>query len=528
MENCKASPVFLVSFPLVKLSKRMIYSPEELWGKVCSELSNSLSQGVFKTWIFPNILSDVQEMDDKVVCTIESPTSFHISIIEKSFRGTIVDTIQSIVEKPVELQLKVGNFTLPSTQNKARKTPTSTQQPALALDVPEQPERQTQGSLPSSPTVDSLFSQASMQQANEDLVDYKIQQAGLNKNYIFDTFAVSSTNEMAHAAAIAVSQNPGKAYNVLFLYGGVGVGKTHLMQAVGQNILRNNQNFTLIYRTGEEFMNEIVEAIQTKKTIQLKQKYRSVQILLIDDIQFMAGKRSMQEEFFHTFNSVLKARGQVILTSDRPPHEINPLDDRIQSRLEGGLIIDIQQPSFELRTAIVLIKAKQINFSLPMDMAQRVASAITSTRKLEGIVKALHSEHVLRHKPITHDLIQEVLKQHQVKDQKEEKIYAKPLEIIKTIANQYHIKLMDLKGPKRSKNIANARHIAMYLIKHHLDLPFTEIGRYFGDRDHTSVMHAVKKIEAALPEDEELRTQVQAVRTSLSGVTGSDQPVAYE
>lgn len=502
----------------------MIYSPEELWGKVCAELATNLSQGVFKTWIFPNILSEVVDQDDKVICTLESPTSFHISIIEKSFKTAIIDSISAIVEKPVELKLKVGDFTMPATPHKTKKAPQFDQQ-SLNLNVSEQ---EISSNEPSSPTVASLFSQASIQQAGEDLVDYKIQQAGLNKNYTFDTFAVSSTNEMAHAAAIAVSQNPGKAYNVLFLYGGVGVGKTHLMQAVGQNILKNNQNFNLIYRTGEEFMNEIVEAIQTKKTIQLKQRYRSVQILLIDDIQFMAGKRAMQEEFFHTFNSVLKARGQVILTSDRPPHEISPLDDRIQSRLEGGLIIDIQQPSFELRTAIVLIKAKQINFSIPMDIAQRIASAITSTRKLEGIVKALHSEHVLRHKVITHDLVQDLLRQHQITDQKQDKIYAKPLEIMKTISNQYHIKLMDIRGPKRSKPIANARHIAMYLIKHHLDLPFAEIGRYFGDRDHTSVMHAVKKIEESLPNDEELRTQVQAVRTSLSGGTPTPELPAYE
>lgn len=490
----------------------MTYSPEELWGKVCEQLSSNLSQGVFKTWIFPNVLTDVQEENGVVICVLECPTTFHISIIDKSFKQTISDTIHDILDQPIELKLKVGNFS--PVQNRTRPKKNKVEQ--TPLDISLSPASQPD-SGPASPTVSSLFSQASIQHAADDLVDYKIQQAGLNKNYTFETFAVSSTNEMAHAAAIAVSQNPGKAYNVLFLYGGVGVGKTHLMQAVGQNILRTNSNFTLIYRTGEEFMNEIVEAIQTKKTIQLKQRYRSVQVLLIDDIQFMAGKRSMQEEFFHTFNSVIKARGQVILTSDRPPHEIHPLDDRIQSRLEGGLTIDIQQPSFELRTAIVLIKAKQINFTIPMDMAQRIASAITSTRKLEGIVKALHSEHILRHKAITHDLVQEVLRQHQVDDQKQEKIYAKPLDIIKTISNQYHIKLMDIRGPKRSKPVATARHIAMYLIKHHLDMPFTEIGRYFGDRDHTSVMHAVKKIETSLPNDEELRTQIQAIRTSLSG-----------
>lgn len=502
------------------------YSSEELWGKVCEELSGTLSEAVLRTWIFPNVLSDIEDSETLVTITVEAPTSFHISILEKSFKQALIESMTKYVEKPVELKFKVGEFNIPQTQKRRAK---SSEQQQMLGSSPDGDNNNTENAFspqsdnigtitPASPTVASLFSQQNIAKSQDDLVDYKIQNAGLNKNYTFDTFAVSSTNEMAHAAAVAVSQNPGKAYNVLFLYGGVGVGKTHLMQAVGQNILRNNPNFTLLYRTGEEFMNEIVEAIQTKKTLQMKQRYRSVQVLLIDDIQFMAGKRSMQEEFFHTFNSVIKARGQVILTSDRAPHEISPLDDRIQSRLEGGLIIDIQQPSFELRTAIVLIKAKQINFTIPMDIAQKIASAITSTRKLEGIVKALHSEHILRHKPVTHDLIREILGQHQVEDRKQDKIYAKPLDIIKTVSNQYHIKLIDIRGPKRTQSIAIARHIAMYMIKHHLNTPLTEIGRYFGNRDHTSVMHAVKKIETALPNDEELRMQVQAIQTSLSGV----------
>jgi len=534
----------------------MAYSTEELWSQALTVLEASLSQGVYKTWIFPNMLAEIDEQPDLVICTIESPTSFHISILEKSFKPVLQETLSKLIDRPVKLKLRVGSFNLPKNKPRTKKDHVQTQpqpnpispssapreskrsQDAQSLRSHDSPNFQeplrtqdssthsdnfTQAPEPVSntilsPTVSSLFSQASIEQAEDDMVDYKIRQAGLNLNYIFENFAVSSTNEMAHAAAVAVSQNPGKAYNVLFLYGGVGVGKTHLMQAVGQNILKSNPNFTLIYRTGEEFMNEIVEAIQLKKTIQMKQRYRSVQILLIDDIQFMAGKKAMQEEFFHTFNSVLKARGQVILTSDRPPHEIDPLEDRIQSRLEGGLIIDIQQPSFELRTAIVLIKAKQINFNIPMDLAQRVAAAITSTRKLEGIVKALHSEHILRHKPVTHELVQEVLGQHKVEEHKVNKIRAKPLDIIKTISNQYRIKLIDMKGPKREKQIANARHIAMFVLKDNLDLPFAEIGRYFGGRDHTSVMHAVKKIETHLVYDEELRIQIQAIKTSLSGV----------
>lgn len=496
----------------------MTFSPEELWKLVCDQLEGTVSQGMFQTWIVPAKLVDVTEQDEELVATLESPTSFHISIIEKSFKKHIEETLTQITQQPTRLVLKVGDYVM-NTDKKAKKKPISTspQQQGNTFDLP-QDTQDTPRQTPQSPSVQSLFSPTSQAQAQEDLIDYKIRQAGLNINYTFETFAVSSTNEMAHAAAVAVSQNPGKAYNVLFLYGGVGVGKTHLMQSVGQNILRSNPDFTLIYRTGEEFMNEIVEAIQLKKTLQMKQRYRSVQVLLIDDIQFMAGKRSMQEEFFHTFNSVIKARGQVILTSDRPPHEIHPLDDRIQSRLEGGLIIDIQQPSFELRTAIVLIKAKQINFTIPMDIAQRIASAITSTRKLEGIVKIVHSEHMLRHQPVTHELVDRILKQQRGEDRPEEKLRAKPIDIIKTIANQYHIKLLDIKGPKRTKNITTARHIAMFILKDELDLPYVEIGRYFGGRDHTSIMHAVRKIETMIPEDENLRTQIQAIKTSLSGV----------
>lgn len=489
------------------MSSAQQYDGSELWMKVCVELQNTLSPGVFNTWILPNSLSLVEEKETGLECTIEAPTVFHISILEKNFKHPIEEAIKKITQTDPTVYFKVGSFTANTKNSTPKSTSKSTSIKSDSLAVP------------ASPTVTSLFSESTFAQAEEDMFEHKLRNAGLNKNYIFETFAVSSTNEMAHAAAVAVSQNPGKAYNVLFLYGGVGVGKTHLMQAVGQNILKNNIDTTLLYRTGEEFMNEIVGAIQTKKTLQMKQKYRSVQVLLIDDIQFMAGKHSMQEEFFHTFNAVIKAGGQVILTSDRPPHEIHPLDDRIQSRLEGGLIIDIQQPSFELRTAIVLIKAKQISFPLPMDLAQKIASAITSTRRLEGIVKALHSEHILRHQPITAELVDSILKKHLVEEVKITKIKAKPIDIIKITANHFHIKLIDIRGPKRQKPIADARHLAMFLLKQELNIPLIEIGQYFGGRDHTSVLHAVKKIGNRVSVDDDLRTQLQAIKTSLQSTS---------
>lgn len=484
----------------------MFNSSEELWQLVLEHLSQKISAGVLRTWVFPNRLTEVQLDGEVLVCIIESPTSFHLSMVEKSLKQPIVDALQEITQQTIRLEFRIGAFSIgtKAMKNSAEKL---THQNVKPLP---------QNAAPLSPSTDSLFSPHTMQQAEVDFVEQKLRLAGLNLAYTFESFAVSSTNEMAHAAAVAVSQNPGKAYNVLFLYGGVGVGKTHLMQAVGQNILRAHPDSVLLYRTGEEFMNEIVEAIQSKKTVQMKHRYRSVQTLLIDDIQFMAGKRTMQEEFFHTFNSVLKTHGQVILTSDRPPHEISPLDDRIQSRLEGGLIIDIQQPSFELRTAIVLIKAKQFDCPIGMEHAQKIAATITSTRKLEGVVKAVHSEHLLMRKPITAELISSILSQlQQNEDGTPQKIKAKPLDIIKTISNQYHIKMSELRGPKRTKHITTARHVAMYILKTHLDLPLMEIGHYFGSRDHTSVMHAVKKIDHLRNSDLQVQTEIQAIETSL-------------
>ncbi len=491
----------------------MVESPATLWAQVTAHLSQNLSQGVFRTWVAPSQLQEVNFQDDHLVCVIEAPTNFHITFLEKNLKTSLEKTLTEFTQVPVQVIFKVGQLMpQPGKTGSGKQKPISSSPPLSEIqNVKDVPNDQF------SPTVESLFSQHSVAQAEVDYTEHKIRNAGLNKQYTFENFAVSSTNEMAHAAAVAVSQNPGKAYNVLYLYGGVGVGKTHLMQAVGQNIIKENADVTLLYRTGEEFMNEIVEAIQTKKTIQMKQRYRSVQVLLIDDIQFMAGKRSMQEEFFHTFNAVIKTRGQVILTSDRAPHEIHPLDDRIQSRLEGGLIIDIQQPSFELRTAIVLIKAKHYQIQIPMDVAQTIASKVTSTRRLEGVVKGVHSEVVFRKKAITNELVEHILKQQQIQDPESLKIYAKPLDIIKTISNHYHIKLMDVRGPRREKSITLARHVAMYLLKHELNLPLLEIGRYFGNRDHTSVLHAVKKIEFMLDSDDQLGTQVQAIKTSLSG-----------
>ena len=368
-----------------------------------------------------------------------------------------------------------------------------------------------------SPRAETLFSEQNVSSVQTDRIGAIARKVGLRSDYIFETFAVSTTNEMAHAAATAVSNRPGNAYNPLFLYGGVGVGKTHLMHAIGHNILKNDTNKRIIYSTGEEFTNEIVYAIRNKKANEFKARYRSADVLLIDDIQFIAGKNAVQEEFFHTFNALTKQQSQIVLTSDRPPHEMTLLEDRLRSRFEAGLMIDIGQPSFELRTAILLVKAKAARIMIPMDLAKTIASQVESARKIEGIITSIRSEVELKRREITSDLIQEILRVEIT--EKRPTIKVTPGEIIKTVANHYKLKQTAIKGSRRSKPLVTARHIAMYLLKEDLSLPLTEIGKWFSGRDHTSVLHAVNKIDKELSINSDMSQDVSALRMTLAAIS---------
>jgi chromosomal replication initiator protein len=373
------------------------------------------------------------------------------------------------------------------------------------------------GQVSPSPRVEQLFSDNTIRSLSYDRAVVMARQIGLRPDYTFETFAVSGTNEMAHAAATAVSNKPGTAYNPLFLYGGVGVGKTHLMHAIGNNILKNNPDTKIFYCTGEEFTNDIVSAIQNKKALKFKEKYRTVQVLLIDDIQFIAGKNAVQEEFFHTFNALLKNNYQIVLTSDRPPHEINLLEDRLRSRFEAGLMIDIQQPTFELRTAILLIKATAHNLLIPMDIAQLIASKVDSARKIEGIITSIKSEVELKNRDINVELIEEILKTEGASKKRLLKVH--PNDVLRAVANHYHIKQAAIKGQRRTQELVNARHVAMFLLKEELHMSFVEIGRWFSNRDHTSAMHAFRKIELSLTQNELLQRDVSALRMSLTAIS---------
>ena len=339
----------------------------------------------------------------------------------------------------------------------------------------------------------------------------------------FDSFAVSTTNQMAYAAATAVAKTPGSAYNPLFLYGGTGVGKTHLMHAIANQILGSRPNMRIVYCMGEEFLNEIIEAIQTKSARQFKQKYRSAQLLLVDDVQFIAGKLTAQEEFFHTFNAVHREGGQIILTSDRPPPEISRLEDRLRSRFEGGLTVDVAAPDFELRVAIINIKSHAIGISVPPDAAQLIAANITDTRAMEGFLRRLTTEVAARGGAVTAELVSSLLSIKKsngitVPGQMPGAGTAKrvnPAEVLEYVAQYYSLKTTALKGPKRDRPIARPRQVFMYLARTELGLTHEDIGGMLGGRDHTTVMHGVETITRELSTNTRLREAVEGIKNKL-------------
>lgn len=342
----------------------------------------------------------------------------------------------------------------------------------------------------------------------------------INPDLTFDNYAVSTTNQLAYAAATAVAKTLGGAYNPLFLYGGVGVGKTHLMFAIANSILTIKPSLRAVYCMGEEFLNEIIEAIQSKTARQFKQKYRGAQLLMVDDVQFIAGKQTAQEEFFHTFNAVLREGGQVLLTSDRPPHEISRLEDRLRSRFEGGLIVDISPPDFELRAAIVNIKAKSLGLSIPSDAAQLVAANVVDARAIEGFLRRLTTELSARPQPVTPDLISSLLNTKTLVNlQSKPTKRVSPQELLDAVSSYFEIKATLLKGTKRDRPIARPRQVYMYIAKTELGLTYDDIGGSLGGRDHTTIMHGVNTITQELSTNESLRAAVAGIKQKLWATT---------
>lgn len=336
----------------------------------------------------------------------------------------------------------------------------------------------------------------------------------LNPNYTFDNFIIGKGNQMAHAAALIVSEEPGKLYNPLFFYGGVGLGKTHLMQAIGNKRLEDHPETNVKYVTSEAFTNDFINAIQTNRTEEFRREYRDVDILMVDDIQFFAQKEGTQEEFFHTFNDLYNNDKQIVLTSDRVPQEIPKLQERLVSRFAWGLPVDITPPDLETRIAILKNKAKLDNLVIPNDTLSYIAGQIDSNvRELEGALSRVQAYSKLKDEPITTDLVYEALRGLKLsQDNRQLSI----VDIQNKVASYFHISINDLKGKKRMKSIVMPRQIAMYLSREMTSNSLPKIGKEFGGKDHTTVIHACDKIAEIIKLDADLRKEIADIKSALN------------
>jgi chromosomal replication initiator protein len=493
---------------------------EQIWQMAKNDLESSLSPAIFNTWILPSPLTQIKIIDElKAEATINCMTAFHATNLKSNLYLPIKTALEKYVNRPLEINFIVGTNKKDSkltngfvkTDKRFSQKKEKVKESGISEESSSEP-----GLL--SPTVDELFSYSNIKNNTVDRYLLRAKQIGLKSDFTFQNFAVDPSNQMAHAAATKVASSLGTSYNPLFLYGGVGVGKTHLMHAIANYALKNEPDTNIVFCTGEEFTNEIIRSIQNKNSAQFRNKYRRAELLLLDDIQFIAGKKSVQEEFFHTFNALTANNSQVVLTSDLPPHEISLLEDRIRSRFEAGLMIDIQQPTLELRTAILLLKAQSNHINIPNHLAQRIASQVDSARRIEGIIKKIRSAVELQGAEINVDLIDLILKK-EIRQNHQKTLRVKPQDIIQSVSNHFHLKQSAIKGGRRNKELVRARHIAMYLLRQELNSSLEEIGQWFGGRDHTSVIHAVKKIEQELLVDEAIAQDISALKMSLVAIS---------
>lgn len=346
----------------------------------------------------------------------------------------------------------------------------------------------------------------------QPLVSDRLAGAGLYIKYSFDNFAVSSTNQVAFAAGQAVVDNLGTAYNPLFIYGGVGVGKTHLAQAVARKIVEKNDGARVFFCPGDLFTNELIESIRGKTTQGFRKKYRRLSLLVVDDVQFIAGKKTVQEEFFHTFNSVVSAGGQIILISDRPPVEIKDLEDRLRSRFSGGLTVDIQSPDFELRSAIVLIKAREKKIEIDIEAARLIAERVEDTRALEGTLLSIYARTLGKKEKIDLETIDSFFSE-KVKTQGSRVL---PEDVVRAVCSYYNIKTGQVKGPSRQETYVLPRQIIMYILRSRLRLKLDDVAAFLRRKDHTTVMHADKKIRRLLTKDQIIKQEVDGIISSLN------------
>ncbi|OZT12868.1 chromosomal replication initiation protein DnaA [Priestia aryabhattai] len=440
----------------------------DLWNGALAEIEKKLSKPSFETWLKSTKAHALQ--GDTLIIT--APNDFARDWLESRYSNLIAETLYDLTGE--ELDVK---FIIPLIQSEEE----------FDLTPPKKNVSKEDG--------------------------HEFPQSMLNSKYTFDTFVIGSGNRFAHAASLAVAEAPAKAYNPLFIYGGVGLGKTHLMHAIGHYVLDHNPNAKVVYLSSEKFTNEFINSIRDNKAVEFRNKYRNVDVLLIDDIQFLAGKEQTQEEFFHTFNTLHEESKQIVISSDRPPKEIPTLEDRLRSRFEWGLITDITPPDLETRIAILRKKAKADGLVIPNEVMLYIANQIDSNiRELEGALIRVVAYSSLINKDINADLAAEALKDI-IPSSKPKVITIQDIQQI--VGQQFNVKLEDFKAKKRTKSVAFPRQIAMYLSRELTDFSLPKIGEEFGGRDHTTVIHAHEKISKLVQTDSQLQKHIKEISDSL-------------
>jgi chromosomal replication initiator protein len=460
----------------------------ELWQATCRLLEQTIVPNQLHAWIHPLELIDVEEALNGLKVKMGAPNDFSAQWVRDHYQKTIETALGQVMGAACELSVQVKE---------------SSKDIKLGIfDPPAHAAPSVAQSFSGQPVTGVVLN--SGQRGSHD---------NLDPRYIFENFVVGASNQFAHASAIAVADQPARQYNPLFLYSPPGLGKTHLLHAIGNQLIAQNPHARVAYLSAEKFVNELIDSLQHRRMPQFRAKYRdSFDMILIDDIQFIAGKNTSEEEFFHTFNALHSSKRQIVVTSDRPPKEIEGLEERVRTRFEWGLVADISPPEIETRIAILKTKAERDDIYLPDDVATFLASYIKSNvRELEGVLIRLQAQASLTGAEISLEMAK-----HELKTAIPEEGSHYTIESIQNaVAKHYHLKIQDLKSSTRIRSVSLPRQIAMYLIRKYTGVGFKEIGLYFGGKDHTTILHACSKIEAGLENDHQIRESVEAIQNLL-------------
>lgn len=462
-----------------------------IWAQALEVLQEEISPVGYKTYVDVMV---PRLVDENTLCFL-SPSNYHIDICKKRYLDLIQNTLTFLTKKSYNIIFEAKEIIPESNSNDNEDVPYKN------VSIQNQTTNEENSNREETKTNSAI----TIKETKEKNI--------LNSKYTFENFIVGSNNRFAHAAAYAVYENPGNKYNPLFIYGGVGLGKTHLMQAIGNAILQQNPDTKIIYATGELFANELVSAIMTDKNEAFRKKYRNIDLLLIDDIQFLAGKEKCQEEFFHTFNTLFESGKQIVLTSEKPPKEIYQLEDRLKTRFEMGLSVDIQTPDYETRLAILRKKAQTERYVINDDILIKIATKVKSNiRELEGVFNKLVAYTSFTNNDLTDAVVDNTIESILVKNTK---ILTSKL-VMQVVCKFFNIKVSDMVSDKRSNSVAFPRQIAMYLCREIANMSFPNIGKDFGGRDHSTVLHAYSKIKEEYDNNLETKDLIEDIKKALS------------